>query len=35
VHLLGKEKTLARIDRALAQAREGGPEAVSERLSAP
>src|SRR3954468_7616658 len=35
VHLLGKEKTLERIDRALAHAREGGSEAVSERLSAP
>jgi glutamyl-tRNA synthetase len=28
VHLLGKEKTLTRIDRALAHAREGGSEAV-------
>jgi glutamyl-tRNA synthetase len=28
VHLLGKERTLARIDRALAHAREGGSEAV-------
>src|SRR3954447_6392604 len=36
VHLLGKEKTLERIDRALAHAREGGgSETVSERLSAP